>query len=95
MNYKPIDIKKHPMYGIAIIQIDFAFDFDDNEFKTAKQVLTNSFGKGIRKVKRGAEQFKRNNGDSSIWYYSLSLRHPRIYLTTPDQLTIVAMSTGG
>ena len=95
MSIKAISHKLHPLYSYAIAQMDF----DTKEaYKKAFKYMQNAYGTGIfhdpDKLIRG---YNRNNGDNSVWYYADTRRRwaqYRLYLTTPEQITMVSLITG-
>ena len=94
---KAINHKLHSLYTFAIVQLEFE---SKSKFEDALKYMKQAYGPGIchnRKILHPA--YSRNTGDNRIWYYSSSnTRYGfasgtfyRIYLTTPEQLTMVGL----
>jgi len=92
-----INHKLHSLYTFAIVQLKFE---DSAKFKAACKYMENAYGPGIEHVRSKLERgYRRNAGDNSVWYYTDAERRRygacvpnyKIYLTTPEQLTMVSL----
>jgi len=96
MIIKAISNKRHSLYTFAIIQLRFESKL---KFKATLKYMEQAYGPGICHDRKTMHSpYSRNVGDNRIWYYSIT--NPRyaslgsfykIYLTTPEQLTMVSL----
>lgn len=93
-----INHKQHSLYTFAIVQLKFE---GEAKFFAAMEYLQQAFGPGIEHDRHRLDRprYNRNSGDNSVWYYTASARRRygarvpvyKIYLTTPEQLTMVSL----
>jgi len=99
MRSQVINHKLHSLYTYAIVQLKFD---SKAKFKAAFKYMENAYGPGIHhdRSKLDRPGYKRNSGNNSVWYYTdsrprgryrMSEPHYKIYLTTPEQLTMVGL----
>jgi hypothetical protein len=97
MLIKPISHKLHSLYSYAIVQMSFN---NFSKFDAAYTYMEGAYGDGIEHDREKlVNGYSRNNGDNSVWYYSTKIHswrghYYKIYLTTPEQLTMVSLVTG-
>lgn len=98
MNAIPISNNHHSMYTYAIIQVSVE---TKKEFKAILKYMKQAYGPGIEHTRAPfcVQGYKRNSGDNKVWYYASEITcnyrfdssNYKIYLTTPEQVTMVGM----
>jgi len=94
-----ISNKRHSMYTYAIAQLSFD---TKAKFDAAFNYMDQVYGKGIyhdRHQPFVTSAYSRNTGDNRVWYYTDIKRRRygrdvadfKIYLTTPDQITMASL----
>jgi len=97
MRSQVINHKLHSLYTYAIVQLKFD---SKAKFKAAFKYMENAYGAGIYHDRAKAHsQYSRNTGNNSVWYYTDTVDGSyysnksvyKLYLTTPEQLTMVGL----
>lgn len=92
MKFLTIDHKLHSLYTFAAFQIGFE---SNSKFNATLKYMKQAYGPGIHHDREKSHfPYSRNTGDNKIWYYSINTaarKYYRIYLTTPEQLTMVGL----
>ena len=92
-----ISHKLHSLYSYAIVQYQF---MEKEKFESAIKYMEKAYGTGIYHDRSNLHNgYKRNTGDNSVWYYTdvtVSRYGHRsacykIYITTPEQLTMIGL----
>lgn len=95
MKIKAISHKRHSLYTFAMVQVGFESKL---KFNAVLKYMTQAYGTGIYHDRKLPHfPYSRNTGNNKIWYYSNNLTrrangtYYKIYLTTPEQLTMVGL----
>lgn len=95
-----ISNKRHSLYTFAIVQLKFD---SKTKFKAAYKYMEQAYGDGIHhdRTEVNKPRYNRNTGDNRVWYYTdtddsmyryrRSTPNYKLYLTTPEQLTMVSL----
>jgi hypothetical protein len=95
-----ISNKNHSLYSYALVQLKFESEF---KFIDALDYMKQAYGPGIYHDRFSDRRgYRRNTGDNRVWYYAdvkkrrygSDLPDYKIYLTTPEQLTMVSLFVG-